>query len=303
MNVRKITELEGHQSALYTITEGFQKDELLSAGSERFVAKWNLDHPELAEVIAKASGVIYSLLKIPELNLLLVGNDQGGIHVVDISQKLEIRYLLAHKKGVFDLCLNADKSILYAAGGDGQLSIWDVNSFECILTVGCGELKIRQLAFSPNGEILAIACGDTQIRILDIKTNEIISQWEAHEMSVNALCFNPSGDVLMSGGKDAYLNVWDVKSWSKIHSIPAHNYAIYSIVMQPDGKFFATGSRDKTVKIWDAANFDFLIRLDHENWLGHTHSVNKVLWKDDNLLISAGDDRRVILWEIDYLFL
>jgi WD40 repeat protein len=299
MNVRKINELEGHQAALYTISEGFQKDELLSAGSERFVAKWNLNQPDLAEVIAKASGVIYSLLRIPELNLLLVGNDQGGIHVVDISQKLEIRYLLAHKKGVYDVCLSADKSTLYAAGGDGQLSIWDMGSFECTQTINCGSLKLRQLALSPEGDILAIACGDSYIRILDTKTNEIISQWKAHEMSVNALCFTPSGDVLLSGGKDAYLNIWDAKSHVKIHSIPAHNYAIYSIVMQPEGKLFATGSRDKTVKLWDVSSYEFLLRLDREKWLGHTHSVNKLLWSEPNLLISAGDDRRIILWEIN----
>jgi len=299
MMVQKISELEGHQAALYTISEGFAQNEILSAGSERFVAKWNLNQPDLAEVIAKASGVIYSLLTIPELNLLLVGNDQGGIHVVDVSQKLEIRYLLGHQKGVFDICLSSDKSTIYLAGGDGQLSIWDLNSFTCIKTISCGRLKLRQLALSPTGDILAIACGDNYIRILATKTNEIIDQWRAHEMSVNSLCFHPSSELLLSGGKDAYLNVWDLKSKTKIQSIPAHNFAIYSIVMQPDGEFFATGSRDKTVKIWDAKNYEFLLRIDREKFQGHTHSINKILWPKKNMLISAGDDRRIILWGID----
>lgn len=299
VNARKVNELEGHQAALYSISGGFSGQEVLSAGSERFVARWDLNKPDLAEVIAKASGVIYSLLPLPEMGLLLLGNDQGGIHVVDMTQKQEVRYLLAHKVGVFDLCLSNDKKILYACGGDGILSIWDLRSFECMQTIACGSGKLRQMALSPTGDLLAIACGDGEIRLLNTKTNTVSKSWKAHDMSCNSVCFSPSGDVLLSGGKDAYLNVWDVKSQARIHSIPAHNFAIYSIVFHPEGKLFATGSRDKTVKIWNAENFEFLLRIDKEKFGGHSHSVNKLVWlKYKNLLLSAGDDRRIIVWEL-----
>ncbi len=300
LEVQKITELEGHQAALYTIAGGFSEAEVLSAGSERFVAQWDLNRPELAEVIAKASGVIYSLLAIPHEELLLLGNDQGGIHVVNTSKKLEIRYLLAHKVGVFDLCLSHDKKVLYACGGDGILSIWDLKSFECMQTIACGSGKLRQVALSPKGDLLAIACGDGQIRLLDTKKNELIKAWNAHDMSCNAVCFSPSGDVLLSGGKDAHLNIWDVSTLKLKHSIPAHNFAIYSIVFHPDGKLFATGSRDKTLKIWDAESFEFLIRIDKGKFGCHSHSVNKLVWlKHNDFLLSAGDDRRIIVWQVE----
>ncbi|MEX1188840.1 MAG: WD40 repeat domain-containing protein [Bacteroidia bacterium] len=298
--MKKITELEGHQAALYTLAEGFSGHEILSAGSERFVANWDLNKSDLAEVIAKANGVIYSLLPIPEFGLLLLGNDQGGIHVVDMAKKQELRYLLAHKAGIFDLSLQKDKGIIYACGGDGLLSVWDLKSFECMQTIACGSGKLRQMALSPKGDLLAIACGDNQIRLLDTETNQIINSWKAHEMSVNSVCFSPSGDVLLSGGKDAYLNVWNVNTQEKLKSIPAHNFAIYSIVFHPEGNLFATGSRDKTVKIWDAENFEFLLRIDKEMFGGHSHSVNKLIWlKEKQLLISAGDDRRIIVWEVN----
>lgn len=48
MNARKITELEGHRAAIYTIARGFSDKELLSASSERFVASWNLEQAALS---------------------------------------------------------------------------------------------------------------------------------------------------------------------------------------------------------------------------------------------------------------
>jgi WD40 repeat protein len=103
---------------------------------------------------------------------------------------------------------------------------------------------------------------------------------------------------MISGGRDAYLKIWSMDNFSLLQSIPAHNYAIYSISFSPDRKYFATASRDKTVKIWNADTFEVLVRLDKENFEGHKNSVNKVLWMENNFLISAGDDRAIIIWEV-----
>jgi WD40 repeat protein len=64
------------------------------------------------------------------------------------------------------------------------------------------------------------------------------------------------------------------------------------------GTLFATASRDKTAKVWDAADAAFLFRLDKENFSGHLNSVNSVLWLNDDTLISASDDRSIIIWKI-----
>ena len=105
----------------------------------------------------------------------------------------------------------------------------------------------------------------------------------------------------MSGGKDAHLNFWDVKSYSLLKSVPAHNFAIYDITFSPDHKLFATASRDKTLKIWDFKTMELLVRINKENFDGHVNSVNKLYWSTFNdYLISAGDDKSLIIWKIDY---
>ncbi|MEX2379534.1 MAG: WD40 repeat domain-containing protein, partial [Vicingaceae bacterium] len=79
----------------------------------------------------------------------------------------------------------------------------------------------------------------------------------------------------------------------------AHYWAIYDIAFSPNGKLFATASRDKTVKIWDAESTKVLKRFEGHKDQAHSHSVNKLLWLNQNQLLSTGDDGSVKLWSIE----
>lgn len=289
----------GHQGAVYTVAGGTQEDFFISAGSDRQIAEWNPATPQTAKLLARSAGVVYSLLLLNNEPILLIGNDQGGIHVVDLQKKAEVKYLLAHTKGVFHLNFDVKRNNVIAAGADGNLTSWNISEFHCHKEVFLCEAKIRRTAFNHDFSLLAVACGDGNIRILDAETLEILHVISAHKQSVNTVSFSPDDNYLLSGSKDAHLSVWDTKSWTLIQSIPAHNYAIYDIVWHSDGNWFATGSRDKTIKIWDATNFEVLLRIDKDKHQGHINSVNSLFWlPNSNRLASASDDRAVMLWEI-----
>ena len=85
-------------------------------------------------------------------------------------------------------------------------------------------------------------------------------------------------------------------------NIAAHNWAIYDMAFSENGKYLATASRDKTIKIWDANQLKVLQRIEGFKDSGHTHSVNAILWLAyNNLLISAGDDQSLKVWEEEVL--
>lgn len=300
LTAKRVYAFTGHQGAVYTVAGGTQPGCVLSAGSDRQIAEWNPSTPLEAKLLARSAGVVYSLLALPNEPILLIGNDQGGIHVVDLQKKAEVKYLLAHTKGVFHLNFDPQRNRVIASGADGNLTSWNAAEFQCDKEIILCDAKIRRSAFNPDCSILAVACGDGTIRILDAATLDSIKVIQAHKQSVNTVSFSPDGHYMLSGSKDAHLSVWDTKSWTLIHSIPAHNYAIYDIVWNTEGKLFATGSRDKTIKIWDAANFEVLLRIDKDKHQGHVNSINSLFWlPNSNQVASASDDRAVMLWEIE----
>lgn len=300
MEVKQIVRLTGHSGAVYALEKSSDKNKFFSGSSDHIVAEWDLNAADNGQMLAQIPEIIYSLKLIPQKNILLAGQSAGGIHVIDLLTRKEMRLLQYHAAGVFDLSFSEEQNLLFSIGGEGTFSISHLDDLSLFKTIKLADEKLRSIAIHPEQKEAVIGCGDGSICVFELPSLQLKKRWLAHQekFSVNAVQYSPDGNYLLSGSRDAHLNIFDVKNDYKLMtSIPAHNYAIYCIAFSPDKKYFATASRDKTLKIWDAENFNVLIRLDKEKYEGHLNSVNKLLWKNDNL-ISGGDDRSIIVWKV-----
>jgi WD repeat-containing protein 61 len=294
-SVTKKFTINEHEAPLYSLAK-HSGNSFFSAGGDRIVMLRSTEENSIPVAILQTGSTIYSLCFIPDQNILLTGVSGGGMHVADLTAKKEIHFLVNHSKGIYDIGYSAKHKLIFTTGGDGTFSVWNT-SFELLRSFKLCEEKIRCVTFDKNENTAAIGCGDGTIRIFDLQALTEVYRIAAHQQSVNALAFHPAADILISGGKDALLNIWDSSAYLKLESVPAHNYAIYSISFQPAGNLFATGSRDKTVKLWNASDCSFVLRIDKDHFDAHAFSVNKTLWIE-NALITAGDDKKVIGWDI-----
>lgn len=300
VSAKLVAKLLGHDGSIYALEKGFQEGQIITGGSDRRVALWNLDAFEPENWSVNVGSVIYSLLHLKEKSLLLIGTMSGSIHIIDLEAKQEVKNLKHHQNGIFDLKYSLSSGHIYAASEDGTVSVISIDDLSFIKAFKLCDKKVRNIDISPANDEIAIACGDGTVRILDLETLEEVQILNPGRASVNAVKFHPDGKHLLTGEKDAYLHVWRKNGLYELEeAVPAHNYAIYSIDFSPNGKYFATASRDKTVKIWDADTFQFLLRIDKDKYDGHVHSVNKLVWCTfNNYLATAGDDRSVRIWEI-----
>ncbi len=298
MIINKEEVFSGHEGAIYTLENSLDSDFFFSGGSDGILSKWEKHNFLQPEAFSKTNSPIYAIRMVREKNLLLSGTGLGEFYALDILTKKLVFAGKYHDSGIFDIHYSLNNQKIYTCSSSGEIAMWDFNNFELlkkgIITSG----KVRSLALSKDETELALACGDGSIRIFDAVTLDEKIKINAHENSCNCVCFHPNGKYLISGGRDAHLRIWNTKNYSKFMEIPAHNYAIYSIAFSPDEKLFATASRDKTAKIWDANDFSFLSRIDREKSDAHSHSVNKVLWLNSNELLTAGDDRKIMLFTI-----
>lgn len=294
------TRFTGHKGPVYALSSDPAPGLFHSASGDGSVVCWNAAHPGEGITEARVGRAIFSLHR-PCGNVLYIGDEDGGLHVVDLIQRREVQLERAHGKGIFAL-QELSGGRLAAAGGDGAISIWATEGNDRRIAlqrkIPMTDEKVRGLALNKEGTLLAVACGDGRIHILDSTGLNEQFTLSGHDPGANCLAWHPSKPVLVSGGKDGHIRLWRSNmGFEELHAFPAHKDTIYQIAFSPDGATMASASRDKTAKLWGAASFHPLRRLDRHHG-GHGYSVNTVLWLNNATLLTAGDDKCIVAWEL-----
>ena len=298
VNVKKLHTLTGHFDCVYSLQQGGEPNLFFSGAGDGQVVLWDLRKPETGQLIARLPNSIYALHYLKESDLLVVGHNYEGIHLLDWRQKKEIGSLQITASPIFDACSHGQD--LFVASGDGAVTAVDLATWTISRKVSLSEKSARVLAINPFMGELAVGYSDNCIRILNLDDLKIKYEWMGHKNSVFTLVYSPDFKTLLSGSRDAHLKAWDARSeYKPAGEVVAHLYAINHIAYSPDAKHFVTCSLDKSIKVWKADDLTLLKVIDKSRHAGHGTSVNKLLWTAfDSALVSASDDRMISVWNI-----
>lgn len=321
MEVKKIAQLTGHSGAVFAITEGGDEQHILSGAGDGWVVEWDLAQPDLGRLVTKVERNIFSLLFLENQNKLIAGDMDGGVRFVDLAEPSKIRNVAHHGgKGCFDMKIFDNQ--LFTIGGDGILTRWSLAENRSLESIQLSHKSLRCFDVSKTRNEFAIGSSDGSIYFVDSTSLELKTVVEnAHDNSVFSICYTPDDSHLLTGGRDAHLKLWDLGENTKggkniVTSLPAHLFTINSIVFHPKNPtIFATGSRDRTIKIWQMfppapegsernelyPPLKLLKVIDTIRHGCHIRSVNRLFWSNYNdYLISASDDRTLIVWQIKF---
>lgn len=286
----KTKEFIGHSGQIFSIS--VDGSFIYSASADKFITRWNLQTGFQDKFAIRLDKSPYSLGLISDNNKLVVGLENGDIHIFDLVLRNELKYYQQHKSAVFFIRENKSKIQFYSCDSDGNLAVWNTDSLklELILPFNCG--KIRRLVLNSDETKLFLACQDGSVRILDTEYYNVIDEFYTHEGGATAIALDPMDEtILYTAGKDAHLKVWDLKTRKCIKNIPAHNYVIYDIMFL-NLKQLVTISRDKSIKIWHKEYLNVIQKIDAKS-NGHKHSVNSIVKLDDTKFATASDDKSI----------
>lgn len=268
-----------------------------SGADDGYVVEWNHLTKGDGKLLVQVNRPVYSIYLDAENNQLLCGTASGNLHVIDLERRKETRNIEAHTLGLYDI--KATENHIITSGGDGHVCIWDKTKLTLNKTILGSDKSARVIALNPNGKEFAVGFSDHHIRIYSTDNFEQLYAIKAHTNSVFALTYSPDGTHLYSGGRDVMLKSWDLRNaFENRLDIPAHTLHINAIAFSPNGKLYATVSMDKTLKLWDAATDKLLKVIDKARNEGHITSVNKLLWLNDQELLTCSDDRTVMMWGV-----
>ncbi len=294
----KYYQFKGHKNSIYALASGMNPQQFYTSGADGLIASWDLQSKADGQIIAKVDASVYAMHFHPTKNLLIIGQNQDGLHFYDVEKQKISGSIKLTNANIFDIKSVGDD--IWVACGDGMLYVIDQLKRQVKKKLQLSSSSLRSISINKEGSEVAVAASDYTIYL--INGNEI-TPYKEHSNSVFKVLFAPDGKNLLSGSRDAQLKIWNLNNGAITldENIPAHLFTINDIVMSPDQKYLASASKDKTIKIWDFQNRKLLKVIDHARSGGHTSSVNKLIWSSfENLLVSVSDDRTICAWDLEF---
>ncbi len=296
ITVNEYTQLTGHKQGVYAIIH-LRGGEILSSGGDGSVVRWNpLNKDSTGTLFAQLPEPVFCLLEHLD-GSIWAGTQAGNLFVLEPGQKPKLSNF--GKKGIFFLTPDFLGNV-WLGFGDGHLIMLN-RELQIIHQVKisnkslrCMKLMVQNLSV-PDSNRFVLGSSDGILRKLQAD-GEVLQRVNANSPSIFAIC-NLNDKMLITGGRDAQLLGFDANLKPIIEPIKAHLYTIHAIEYNHEG-LIATGSMDATIKIWDT-NLHLLKVIDRSKLASaHSHSVNSLLWLSPQILVSAGDDSIIRVWQL-----
>lgn len=302
IEVHKKYTLSGHQNPIFAVETGSSTSILFTAGNDKGVVEWDLDSGAFKRILLPVKTSVYSLHRIPNTNLLAVGERSGLVTVVSIEKSEVVARLQHHEKPIFGIQAFRSKPEMIISSEDGTVSVWNTLNFKLLYHFNVSAETVRCIALNRKESILALGSKDSKIRLFHSADYTQLQEINQHSAAITALTFSPDDNLLLTGGRDAQLNVFETGDFQLKKNITAHMFSIYGIAYHPSLPLFITASRDKSVKIWRAEDYSLIKNISLEKGYDmHRLSINNIAWIDHQTFVTVSDDKTAIVWVAEFI--
>ncbi|MGB3790268.1 MAG: WD40 repeat domain-containing protein, partial [Phormidesmis sp.] len=140
----------------------------------------------------------------------LITTDIESIKLWDFDGKL----IRAFKQHAWSAVFTPDGRQIVAAGDDGQVGIWDVETGDRIQLWRADRQRLWNLTLSPDGQQIATAGEDGIVKLWTF-AGESITQLRNHTGPARSVSFSPDGSQIASAGDDSSTRIWTTRTQAR----------------------------------------------------------------------------------------
>ena len=195
--------------------------------------------------------------------------------------------------GITSLALNPDDTLLAASDLQGNIHIWQTDTYQQLGTISGHTGAVFSVAFSPKGDYLLSGSSDTTLKLWRMSDYQCVATFEGHRHMVMSVAFTPGGGQIASASFGQSIKLWDIASEKCLQTFEGHTSTVRSLSFAKTDNILASASFDNTIKLWDWQKGQCITTLN-----GHTQGVWAVdFGPNDRVLVSGSDDQTVRVWD------
>ncbi|MCH9808314.1 MAG: c-type cytochrome [Alphaproteobacteria bacterium] len=148
-----------------------------------------------------------------------------------------------------------------AAGDDGALSLWDLETGKLVHRFTGHSAKIVGVDISQDGTWALTSSWDRTARLWNLKGRTAGHILKGHQGQVNAAQFSGDGKHIFTASYDGTIRMFDAVSGDFIRPIHKHGWGINVLKRLPDGGQLMFGALDGTAAVIDIASGKVVAKL------------------------------------------
>jgi WD40 repeat protein/DNA-binding SARP family transcriptional activator len=267
---------------------------VVSGGSDATARVWEIATGRELMVLSGHGAAVHAVRFTPDGRHVLTGGGDGTTRVWDVTAAGARDYLTVPAAAMITttVAFSPDGTMFAAPREPTGVTLWDAVTGAEVRTLTGPDVKLANLAFSPDGRWLAAASDLTEvIPVWDVASGELERTLTGHESEVHAVSFTPDGHLL-SASWDGTARIWAVTSGEEVDRLPHTGEFTLVAIASPDGTDIVTGDEEGKVTIWDAATREVRREI-----AAHDDALTAAAFGPGQLLLTASDDGTVRGWD------
>ncbi|XP_017020203.1 bromodomain and WD repeat-containing protein 3 [Drosophila kikkawai] len=318
----------GHLSSVYCVLFDRTGRYIITGADDLLIKIWSAADGRLLATLRGASSEITDIAINLDNTMLAAGSLDHILRVWDMQTTSPIAVLSAHTGMItsVNFCPSprSDLKYLVTTSTDGSIAFWQYSTprgqkitfapkpTQYHEKLRPGQAQMMCTTFSPGGIFLAAGSADHHVRVYMMGEDgpKRILETEAYTDAVDSVQWSHRGLRFISGSKDGTAHIWTFESqqWKsaklcmteRLPSCPepeeGKKLKVTMVAWDASDRYVITAVNDFTIKIWDSKSAKL-----HRVLRGHKDElyVLESNPRDEYVLLSAGHDGQVFLWDID----
>lgn len=235
----------------------------------------------------------------PDGTTCATGSQSGAVRLWDRTSGRMRQILTGHKLPVYALAYSPDGKYFLSGGGirtdhrhEGELLLWDTNTWKLLYRFPDLFSSIESIAFSPDGRSLAATLSGNTAKLWEMPSKALRT---TIPFAGNIVCaaFHPNSTILAIGHTEGKISLLDATDGHLLTSWQGHRRFIRSLAYGRANGLLVSGGLDRAVRLWTRSGGPPLAEYHHDS---EVWSV--ALSADERTVASLGRDGIVKLWDV-----